>query len=149
MVSIHSSQALEHGNPPSALASSPTLRNIALLLLAGWLLHTGDHLRRSIHILTPEVFWAGTVTGLITLVAIALVLVGHRLGPPVAVAVGFGMSIGVSVVHLLPQWSALSDSLPDGHVDAFTWVAVLCEIAAALAFGFVGLLALRRHPSRA
>jgi len=149
MLSIQGSHGLKRWNTRNELAPSKPLRHVALLLLAGFLLHNGDHLRRGIGVLTPEVFWAGAVTGLVTLAAIVLVLVGHRLGPTVAVPVGFGMAIGVSVVHLLPHWSALSDSLPDGSVDAFTWLAVLCEIAGALAFGWAGLLAMRRRPSTA
>jgi len=149
MLSIHSSQALEHRSASSTRGSSSSLKIVALLLLGGWLLHSGDHLRRGIEVLTPEVFWAGSVSGAIALAVIALVLAGHRLGPALAVTVGFGLAIGVSVVHLLPHWSALSDSLPDGRVDVFTWAAVLCEIAAALAFGVSGVLAMRRRPSQA
>ena len=143
MASIHRGPALQPRTAPNQLVATRTLRNGALLLLAAFLLHNGDHLRRGIGVLTPEVFWAGTVTGLMTLAAIVLVLRGHRLGPPVAVAVGCGMVLGVSVVHLLPRWSVLSDSLPDGGVDAFTWMAVLCEIAGGLAFGCAGLQAMR------
>jgi hypothetical protein len=51
-------------------------------------------------------------------------------------------------VHLPPYWSTFSDSLPDGGVDALTWVAVLAEIAGAVAFGAVGVHVLR-YRSRA
>jgi hypothetical protein len=34
-------------------------------------------------------------------------------------------------------------SLPDGHVDALSWIAVLAETAGALVFGVVGAWALR------
>jgi hypothetical protein len=50
----------------------------------------------------------------------------------------------VSAVHLLPSWGVLSDSLPNGHVDGFTWAAVLIEIAGALVFGLAGLVVARR-----
>ena len=66
------------------------------------------------------------------------------LGRGVATAVGFSMAVGVSAVHLPPRWSALSDSLPDGNVSPVTWVAVVCEIAGALAFGWAGLRHLLR-----
>jgi len=59
--------------------------------------------------------------------------------------VGFTAAIGVSASHLLPHWSALSDSLAEGNVDAWTWVAVLIEIVGALAFGAAGAYALRRQ----
>jgi hypothetical protein len=51
----------------------------------------------------------------------------------------------VSAAHLLPHWSSLSDSLPDGNVDGFTWVAVLIEIVGALALGIAGVNALRQE----
>lgn len=143
--STHSSQAPESRTAPHESVSTLTLRRGALLFLAGFLLHNADHLRRGIGVLTPEVFWAGAVSGLITLSALVLVLKQNRWSPSVAVAVGFSMALGVSIVHLLPRWSALSDSLPDGSVDAFTWIAVLCEIAGALAFGCAGLQAMRHR----
>ncbi len=63
----------------------------------------------------------------------------RRVAPPVAVAVGFSMPVGVSIVHLLPRWSALSGSLPEANADPVTWVAVLCEIGGAHVFGWAGL----------
>jgi hypothetical protein len=39
----------------------------------------------------------------------------------------------------------LSDSLPDGHVDAMSWAAVLIEITGAFAFGAAGLHAMTRR----
>ena len=116
------------------------LRVAALVFLAGFLLHNGDHLRRGTDVLTWAVLWAGTVSGIVSLAAIALALTGHRWAPQLAAAVGISMALGVSAVHLTPHWSVLSDSLPDGHVDAFTWVAVLAEVVGALVFGMVGLL---------
>lgn len=121
------------------LSATPGLPNAALVLLAGFLLHNVDHFRRGLDVLTPEVLWAGSFGGLITLAAIGLALAGHRLAPQVAVAVGFGMAIGVSIVHLLPRWSSFSDSLAAANADPFTWLAVLCEIAGALVFGWAGM----------
>jgi hypothetical protein len=127
-----------HGAGRVSLAPTPVLRYAALAFLAGFLVHNADHFRRGLSVLTPEVLWAGSVSGIVTLAAIGLTLRGHRHAPLVAVTVGFSMAIGVSIVHLLPRWSALSDSLPDGNVDPITWVAVVCEIAGALAFGWAG-----------
>src|SRR5262245_32628984 len=124
------------------------LRHAAILFLIGFLIHNGDHLRRGVDVLTPEVLWAGSVSGVLALAAIALALMGHRLAPLVAVAVGLPMALGVAAVHLLPRWSAFSDSLADGRVDALSWIAVLAEIAGALAFGAVGAWALRRGRRR-
>jgi hypothetical protein len=117
----------------------------AVVFLGGFALHNADHLRRGLDVLTPAVLWAGTLSGIISLAAIALALRGHhRLIPRIAIIVGFGMALGVSMVHLLPRWSALSDSLPDGTVDPITWIAVLCEIVGALGFGWAGVRSQRQ-----
>jgi len=109
------------------------------MFLAGLLLHNADHFRRGLDAVTPAVLWAGSLSGIVSLAAIGLTLRGYHRGPLLAAAVGFSMALGVSMVHLLPRWSALSDSLPDGNVDPLTWIAVLCEIVGALVFGWVGL----------
>ena len=64
------------------------LRVATLLYAAGFLAHTADHLRRGTDVLTPEVFWAGTVSSVLAVTAIVLALTRHRLAPLVAVAVG-------------------------------------------------------------
>jgi hypothetical protein len=120
------------------------LRAAALVFAAGFVLHNADHVRRGFDALTAHVLVAGSLGGLLTLGAIGLVLARHPLAPLAAVAVGYQMAVGVAAVHLLPRWSAFSDSLPDGPVDGWTWVAVLAEIAGALAFGLAGSYALRR-----
>jgi hypothetical protein len=124
------------------------LKYAALVYAVGFLLHTADHLRRGLDVLTPEVFWAGNVSGAVAVAAIALALAGHGLAPLIAVAHGFSQALGVSAVHLLPGWGAFSDSLPDGGADALSWAAVLLEIGAALAFGLAGAYALRRGARR-
>ena len=55
------------------------------------------------------------------------------------------MAVGVSAVHLLPDWGPLSDSLPDGSVDIWTWLAVFAEIGGAALVGVVALGVLRRN----
>jgi hypothetical protein len=120
------------------------LRSAAVLFAVGLAIHTADHLRRGVDVITGQVFWGGMVLTTTSVIAIALVLTGHRAAPLVATAVGFLAAIAVSAAHLLPTWSALSDSLPDGHVDALSWAAVLIEITGAVAFGVAGLYALRQ-----
>jgi hypothetical protein len=127
-----------------ALRAGRLLRAVALGYAAGFLVHSVDHVRRGLDLLTPEVFWAGNASGAFAIVAIVLALVGHRLAPLLALAHGFSQALGVAAVHLLPRWSAFSDSLPDGGADALSWAAVLIEIAGALAFGAAGAYALRR-----
>jgi hypothetical protein len=122
---------------------TPALRYAALLFALGFLAHNGDHTRRGVGTLTPEVFWAGMAGAVVSVATIALVLAGHRHAPLAAVVGGFSMAIGVAAVHLLPHWSALSDAFPGGRVDALSWAAVLFEVASAATLGVAGLYALR------
>jgi hypothetical protein len=124
------------------------LRYAALLFAAGFLAHNADHFRRGVDVLTPQVLWAGSVAAVLSVAAIALALAAHRLAPVVAVAVGFPLALGVSAVHLAPPWSAFSDSLPSGGVDALSWAAVLFEIGGALVLGAAGVYALRHARRR-
>jgi hypothetical protein len=129
---------------PAEADLTRALRRAAVLYLACFLAHNGDHLRRGIDVLTPEVLVAGSAAGVAAALAIALALVGHRLGPLIAVATGLPTALGVAAVHLLPRWSAFSDAFPGGEADALSWLAVLLEIAGALVFGVVGALLLWR-----
>ena len=116
------------------------LQIAALVYLGGLALHTADHLRRGLDAVTDQVFWAGNVSTVIGLAAVGLVLSGHRLAPMAAVAAGFPIAIGVSAVHLLPEWSAaLSDSFVENTVSWMSWTVVAIEIIGALATGLVGL----------
>jgi len=127
-----------HLDPDRVLISS------ALLFIAGFALHTADHFRRGLDAITGEVLWSGTASSILAIAAIVLALPGHHLAPFAAIAVGV-TGLAIVAVHLAPSWGSFSDSLPDGHVDGFTWAAVLIEMAGALAFGAAGLYALRRR----
>jgi len=124
------------------------LRYAAVFYALAMVAHTADHLRRGIDTVTPQVLWAGTASSLVVVVAIALIFLGNRWAPAVALVVGFANAFGVAAVHLLPPWSVFSDSFPGAHVSALSWAAVLVEIVGALAFGVAGLLALRRPEPR-
>jgi hypothetical protein len=149
-MSLAAGARVTSASPPrsAAPAGLRALRLATLLFAAGFLLHNGDHLRRGLDALTPEVFWAGTAGAVVSLVAIGLVLGRHRLAPAVAVVAGFALAAGVAAVHLLPPWGALSDSLPGAGVDALSWVAVLLEIGGALALGAAGVYAVRHRGAR-
>jgi hypothetical protein len=103
-----------------------------VLFLAGSLLHDADHFRRGLDVLTPEVLWIGITVICITLGAVGLTLLEYRHAPLIAIITGFGTAVGVSIVHLLPRWSAFSDPLASSNVDQRTWMAGLLEIGAAL-----------------
>ena len=115
---------------------------VALVFLVGFTLHTADHFRRGLDAITDQVLWAGTASSLLAITAVVLALRGHRLAPLAAIAVGVS-GIGIAVVHLAPHWSSFSDSLPDGHLDGFTWAAVILEVLGALIFGGAGVHAVR------
>ena len=120
------------------------LRVAALVYLAGLALHTADHLRRGLDAVTHHVFWLGNVSTAVGIVAVVLILTGHRYAPMLAVAFGFPVAIGVAAVHLLPEWStALSDSFVDQSVSWMSWTVVIIEIVGALATGIFGLRLLR------
>jgi hypothetical protein len=126
------------------------LRLAGLVFIGGFLLHNADHGRRGIDAVTDHVVWAGTTVAVIAAVALTLVFTRHPMAPLVAAAAGLGIAFGVTASHLLPEWSAFSDPLPQGDVDGLTWVAVLSEIAGALLLAAAGISALRlqRPPAR-
>jgi len=119
-----------------------TLRFAALFYALGLGLHTVDHVRRGLDVLTPEVQWAGNLSTAIGIATVVLVLLGNRYGPLAAALTGIPVGIGVAAVHLLPHWSAFSDAFPGSHgggVTAMSWTVVLVEIVGAIAMGVIGL----------
>lgn len=119
------------------------LRAAALVYAVGLVLHTADHFRRGIDVLTREVLWLGNLSTAAAVVVVALVMTRHRWAPTAAVLLGFAVAIGVSAVHLLPRWSTLSDAFPGARgtgVTAISWTVVLLEIVGALALGVAGLM---------
>jgi hypothetical protein len=92
-------------------------------------------------VVTPEVFWAGTLSTIAGVVTLRLVFTRHRLAPLVATVFGFQTALGVTAVHLLPHWSSFSDALPGARgtgITTFSWIVVNIEIAGAL---FLGIFA--------
>jgi hypothetical protein len=130
------------------------LKYCALFYALGLALHTADHLRRGLDVVTPQVLWAGNLSTAIGVTVVVFVLLGHRYGPVLAAATGIPVAVGVAAVHLLPKWSALSDTFEGAHntgVSALSWTVVLMEITGALAMGVVGFMIVRnrRAPSAA
>jgi len=122
----------------------------ATTFLVGNLLHGADHLRRGWGLplfgLTPEVMIGGALITAGAAVTLVLALTNHRLGPRVAVAVGFIAAIFVSAAHLAPPWGVLSNSYLALRPDVFAWAVVLIEIGGAIFTGVAGLLAMRQEP---
>src|SRR5436190_7414244 len=118
------------------------LRFAALFYALGLGLHTIDHVRRGLDVLTPEVQWAGNLSTAIGIATVVLILIGNRFGPLAAALTGIPVGVGVAAVHLLPHWSAFSDAFPGSHragVTAMSWTVVLIEIVGAIAMGVIGL----------
>ncbi|MFP3900844.1 MAG: hypothetical protein ACLFXM_08295 [Acidimicrobiia bacterium] len=120
------------------------LRAAALVFLVTFVGHTADHLRRGLDAISTEVEVLGNAGTVLTVVAIGLVLAGHRWGPAAAVAAGLPLALGFALVHFLPDWGAFSDSFPSGDVDALSWLAASGEVVGALVFAAAGARALRR-----
>src|SRR6476646_10669716 len=91
------------------------LKYCALFYALGLALHTADHLRRGLDVLTPQVIWAGNLSTAIGITVAILVILGHRSGPMLAAFTGVPVALGVAAVHLLPKWSALSDAFVGAH----------------------------------
>jgi len=123
------------------------LRWTGAVFLAAVLVHGADHMRRGTDVVTTEVLSAGTVQFVLAVLAVGLVFRGHRLAPVAAIAIGFPSAIGFTAAHLLPHWSAFSDSFTGAdvapHVNALSWVTAVFEITADLAFGAAGVATLR------
>jgi hypothetical protein len=127
------------------------LRFCALFYALGLALHTLDHVRRGLDAITPQVLWAGNVSTAIGITVVVLVVIGNRYGPLLAAITGIPIALGVAAVHLVPKWSALSDSFEGAHssgVTGLSWTVVLIEIAGALALGIVGLRDVLRERER-
>jgi len=127
--------------------SAAVLWYSAFFYLGAWAVHTGDHVRRGLDVVTPEVSTLGTIAAVAQILAIAAVLGRHRFAPLLAAAIGFPDAIGIAAVHLFPHWSVFSDAFPGAHgtgVTAFSWFAAILEIVAAAGFGAAGAYAMRR-----
>jgi hypothetical protein len=123
------------------MTDTHVLHRAGWAFVAGFMIHNADHMRRGVDAVTDAVLWGGTLVAIIAAVTLTLILTDHHTAPMAAAASGLSIAIGVSASHLLPHWSALSDPLPGGRVDAFTWFAVLAEVAGALCLGVAGLRA--------
>lgn len=121
----------------------------AWVFLAGFIVHNLDHARRGLDEITEHVIWAGTVVAMMAAVILTLVFTRHPAARAAATVGGIAIAAGVSASHLLPAWSAFSDSLIDGGVDAFTWGAVLGEILGAIVMAATGISLTRTESARA
>lgn len=129
-------------------------RTAAIVFAVALALHAGDHMRRGMDVVPPAVMVAGMVQIVLAAATVVLVFLGSRWAPHAAVVLGFVSAVGFTAAHLLPTWGFFSDSYihapPAARVTWFSWVTAICEIAADIAFGLVGIavLSVRRSRSR-
>jgi hypothetical protein len=127
------------------------LKYAALVYALGLGLHTVDHFRRGLDASTAQVLVVGNLSTAIGITVVVMVIVGYRHAPLLATITGFPVALGVAAVHLLPAWSAFSDTFVNAHdtgVTAMSWTVVLIEIVGALAMGIAGLVIVRDQPAR-
>jgi len=120
-----------------------------ILFLAANLLHTADHQRQGLDGLSWEILAGGSA---LTVAAIASLVLAYRRderAPIFGAVLGLSSAVGIAASHLAPHWSALSDSYPQIHADAISWVVVLLEIGSALGLAAVAVRELRRASSEA
>jgi hypothetical protein len=117
----------------------------AVTFVAANILHTLDHFRQGVSGLSSEILVGGTTLTVLAIVVMVMALREHPRAPALAAVVGLSGAVGIAASHLLPHWSALSDSYPQIHADALSWVIVLIEIGAALGLAVVAIRELRRQ----
>ena len=126
-----------------------TLLRANILFVVANLLHTADHQRQGTDGLSWEILLGGSA---ITIAAIASLVLAHRRDQRAAIfgaVLGLSAAAGIAASHLAPHWSAFSDSYPQIHAGAVSWVVVLLEIAGALLLAAVSVRELRRASSDA
>ena len=126
---------------------SRALTTASLAFVAANVAHTLDHLRQGTSGLSTEILAGGGVLSVLAVATLVFVWRGDRRAPLIATVVGLWSAAGVAASHIAPHWSAFSDSYPEIHADALSWVVMLAEVLAAAALGLVGLRELRRQPA--
>jgi hypothetical protein len=121
-----------------------TLLRANIVFVAANLLHAADHQRQGISGLSWEIFAGGSAITVAAIASLVLALRRDQRAPILGVVLGLSAAAGIAASHLAPHWSALSDSYPQIHADAISWVVVLLEIGAALLLGAIAARELRR-----
>src|SRR5688500_6368944 len=104
---------------------------LILFFLLG--LHTVDH---AVNQPAREVPALGGVVGVlgfaIVAVAVVLALLGNPAAPEAAVLAGAATIGGFLVVHLLPDWTPLSDPYWDFDANLLSWILIVAPLAASV-----------------
>jgi hypothetical protein len=124
-----------------------SLARTGLLLFALLGAHTIDHAVNQPARDVPAISGLIGVVGFaIVAVAIVLALRASPFAPEAAILAGAGTVVGFIVVHLLGDWTPLSDPYWDFDANALSWVLLIAPMLAALALTAEGV---RRLPGRA
>jgi hypothetical protein len=119
-----------------------------IVFAAAFGLHGIDHLRRGMAASPPSIMVGGMLQGIFVVVAVVLVLRGHRWASEAAVLVGFGSAVLFIYAHVLPTFlPGYQDSFISGpriNVTWFSWLTAVAEIGTGLVLGYVGFQARRR-----
>jgi hypothetical protein len=126
-----------------------TLLRANILFIAANLLHSADHQRQGIGGLSWEILAGGSAITVAAIASLVLAWRGDGRAPIFGAVLGLSAAAGIAASHLAPHWGAFSDSYPQIHADAISWVVVLIEIAAAVALATVAVRDLRRASSAA
>jgi hypothetical protein len=119
------------------------------LFVAANLLHTADHQRQGTEGLSWEIMVGGSAITIAAIASLVLAWRGDQRASIFGAVLGLSAAAGIAASHLAPHWSALSDSYPQIHADAISWVVVLLEIAGALVLAAVAVRELRRASNAA
>ncbi|MFN2463722.1 MAG: hypothetical protein ABR573_07465 [Candidatus Dormibacteria bacterium] len=122
----------------------------AAVFVAIDLLHFADHVRQG-RPLGPGVTTPGTISLVLAILVLVLAIRHSRLTPPLALALGSTVAIGVLAVHLLPPWGPYSDSYLPLGLDALSYISLGALSLSAAALGVAGARGLitRRPPAAA
>ena len=110
-------------------------------------LHTIDH---AVNQPSRDLPALGGVIGLlgfaIVAVAVILALLNKDSAPEAAVLAGAATVAGFLVVHLLPDWTPLSDPYWDFDANALSWILIAAPFATAIWLTVAGTRRLGRRP---
>lgn len=122
---------------------SLTRWGLAVFMLLG--AHTLDH---AVNQPSRDVPALGGVVGLLgfVIVAAAVVLASRRstYAPEAAIGAGLLTVFGFVVVHLLPDWTPLSDPYWDFDANALSWLLLIAPLATAVGLAVQGVRELGR-----